>query len=254
MRAEFKPQTPQSQWDFGLVRTRDQTLSEGWASLLLKVAALQQHAHAAHDANPSVPATRYKLVFVARHGEGWHNVASDYYGPKQFKKLEVSRLRYYNPTKYPTGRVYNPDDPSDTVPDPVLGNGQIRSLRYTNLTDVKGVGQAKELARRWTHQLGNGCPRVGVVLCSPLQRTIQTAVIAFGPHAENIRAHQGVKSVLVEQLREKIQPGQCESESDFRCRAVRRPGGRPRAPPALRYRRTPRRRAPRRHRNGPWCS
>ena len=61
--------------DFGLVDKKG-----GWSALKQIVQELNQESDSL---------TAYKLVYIARHGEGWHNVAEAKYGSEQWNCVSL---------------------------------------------------------------------------------------------------------------------------------------------------------------------
>ncbi|EJD41357.1 phosphoglycerate mutase-like protein [Auricularia subglabra TFB-10046 SS5] len=93
------------------------------------------------------PGTTFKLLFIARHGEGFHNAASRKFG----KEIWEAHWAYL------TG-----DDELTWGPDPELNE--------------LGIRQA-ELARQAWEQYSAPAPEL--VLCSPLRRALHTCSITF---------------------------------------------------------------------------
>ncbi|ODQ77388.1 hypothetical protein BABINDRAFT_172907 [Babjeviella inositovora NRRL Y-12698] len=120
--------------DFGLAKP-------SWAALQAEVANL----------NASTPDTEvYKLLFLARHGQGWHNFAVEKYGMKAWDDY-WSHL--------------NGDGEIVWGPDPLL-------------TEL-GKSQAKENNRGWKQQLAKGAPLPVAYYSSPFTRSCQTAVYTW---------------------------------------------------------------------------
>lgn len=93
----------------------------------------------------SVPNTKYKMLFLARHGQGWHNIASHKYPKADW----FSRWRF------------------------VGTDGEIEWGPDAKLTDL-GISQAKENGELWKSQLENGAPLPTKFYVSPLLRSIDT--------------------------------------------------------------------------------
>lgn len=93
---------------------------------------------------------RYILFFLARHGEGWHNIAMRKYSRHEWH-LKWSRL--------------NSDDEISWGPD-------------ADLTEL-GIEQAWENHRAWKTQLMNGAPWPSRFYVSPLTRSIRTHNITW---------------------------------------------------------------------------
>jgi hypothetical protein len=62
--------------DFGLKK-------ESWAVLKNDLRQLQ---------NAAPENVRYKLLFLARHGQGWHNLAEKKYGTKEWEVRHTERM------------------------------------------------------------------------------------------------------------------------------------------------------------------
>ncbi|KAF1970084.1 phosphoglycerate mutase-like protein, partial [Bimuria novae-zelandiae CBS 107.79] len=90
-----------------------------------------------------------KVLFLGRHGQGWHNVAESKYGTKNWDC-------YYSMLDGADGMTW-----SDAV-----------------LTEV-GQGQAKDVHGLWQKLLPEGIPAPETYYVSPLTRTIQTADLSF---------------------------------------------------------------------------
>ncbi|ODN76564.1 hypothetical protein L202_05225 [Cryptococcus amylolentus CBS 6039] len=130
---EFEEQLKKS---FGLI---DES-PERWQNLKSSVKDLQ-------DAAPE--GVSYKVFFLGRHGQGWHNLASDNFSKKEWE-ARIART-------YPTA------DDLPWGPDPYL----------TPL----GISQAQAINACWTAQAPLGAPvKQGEMVwyCSPFTRTGQT--------------------------------------------------------------------------------
>ncbi|KZS91549.1 phosphoglycerate mutase-like protein [Sistotremastrum niveocremeum HHB9708] len=115
---------------------------------------------------------RVKLLWIARHGEGYHNVGINKYGPETWNG--------------PLARV-NGDGEIVWGPDPLL-------------TPV-GESQAKALNEAWKAAVASGMHTPERWYCSPMRRTASTLELTFDsllpPHIrpkfiENLREHHGV--------------------------------------------------------------
>lgn len=133
------PTMDDSQFDllgenFGLVRP-------SWAELQTEIKRL----------NDSTPSTEmYKVLFLARHGQGWHNFALEKYGLEAWDN-------YWSHLNGDGDLVWGPDP---------------------SLTDL-GVAQARENNRGWKEQLAKGAPLPSAYYCSPFTRACQTAVATW---------------------------------------------------------------------------
>ncbi|KZV93969.1 phosphoglycerate mutase-like protein, partial [Exidia glandulosa HHB12029] len=115
-----------------------------------------------HALNASAPpGTSFKLLFVGRHGEGFHNAASKKFGKENWEAHWA----------FLTG-----DEELTWGPDP-------------ELNDI-GIGQAEVARQAW---LKYTPPDPELILCSPLRRALHTCSITFpGRQArvlEDVREH-----------------------------------------------------------------
>ena len=72
--AQSDPDTDDTQFNYLTARDFGLVLEGSWREL-------QQRLHSLNR-NPPTPNTRYKLLFLARHGQGYHNLAIEIYGQK----------------------------------------------------------------------------------------------------------------------------------------------------------------------------
>lgn len=114
------------------------------------------------------PDEQYKIVFMARHGQGFHNVAHDKYGDDAWNE-HWSKL--------------NGDGTMVWGPDP----------------DLTTVGKAQAVANHdeWRRQLRAGAPRPTRLYLSPLSRSLDTHFLTWGSAErplvmENLRETYGV--------------------------------------------------------------
>ncbi|KAG2361454.1 histidine phosphatase superfamily [Suillus spraguei] len=122
--------------------------------------------------NKSSPAsTKYKVFFIGRHGEGFHNVAEVKYGTKENGDGEL---------------IWGPDPELTTL----------------------GKEQAKAAHDAWKQECKFNIPIPGKLYCSPLTRAIHTNKITFDsiiPESqrtmiiENLRETNGVHTWLIEE-------------------------------------------------------
>lgn len=91
----------------------------------------------------------FKVLFLGRHGQGWHNVAETKYGTAAWD-CYWSML-----------------DGADGI-----------TWADANLTEV-GEGQAKEVNELWKSLLPKGIPVPETYYVSPLTRTLETADLTF---------------------------------------------------------------------------
>lgn len=145
--------------DFGVLKPWDEVTSE------------------LHRLNQASENIQYKLLFLARHGQGWHNIASQKYPKHEW----MSKWRF-------------------------LGtDGELTWGPDANLTDL-GIKQAQENNVAWTKQLENGAPLPSRFLVSPLQRSIHTLKHTW--HDKNYP-----RPLVVENLRETIGIHLCHQRS-----------------------------------------
>lgn len=122
----------------------------------------------------------YKLFFLARHGQGYHNLAHDKYGNDAWNN-HWSKLN---------------------------GDGNIVWGPDPNLTSL-GEGQAKENYKQWQLELDNGCELPTQWFVSPLSRSIDTLTLTW----ENIVNMHEVNPLIKENIRETIGVHTCDKRS-----------------------------------------
>lgn len=121
----------------------------------------------------------YKLVFCARHGQGYHNVIVGKYGLDEWR-------RKWHSMETDGEIVYAPDP---------------------NLTEV-GMKQAIENNVAWKQQIADGAPLPAKFYVSPLQRSCRTLQLTWdGIRPDNLRPK------VVESLRETIGVNLCDRRS-----------------------------------------
>ncbi|CAK7892531.1 hypothetical protein CAAN1_08S05490 [[Candida] anglica] len=123
----------------------------------------------------------YKLLFLARHGQGYHNLCVEKYGVEQWA------------TKW-----HNMETDGEIIigPDPML----------TPL----GVDQAKENNQVWKQEIDSGAPIPSKFYVSPLQRSCRTLVGTWtGIKPEDKDPHP----LVVESLRETLGVNICDKRS-----------------------------------------
>ncbi|KAK6202514.1 phosphomutase [Scheffersomyces amazonensis] len=119
----------------------------------------------------------YKVLFLARHGEGWHNIATAKYSKQDW----FSKWRY------------------------IGTDGEIVWGPDANLTTL-GIDQALENKQAWNQQIKNGAPIPSKFYVSPLQRSLRTLQYTW--------EHQPIpRPVVVEHLRETIGVHLCHERS-----------------------------------------
>ncbi|KAH7919281.1 phosphoglycerate mutase-like protein [Leucogyrophana mollusca] len=115
------------------------------------------------------PGTCYKVLFLGRHGEGFHNVGQAKHGTKAWDDY-WSKL--------------NGDGELVWGPDPEL--------------TATGEGQGRMAHAAWATELPFGIPLPENLYCSPLTRAIRTNILTF----EGLIDAVGPKTVVLENLRE----------------------------------------------------
>lgn len=127
--------------DFGLI------LSGSWPALDKHIDQLQAKADDEYDKSNGQVQTFYKLLFVARHGQGYHNLAIEIYGEPKWDE-------YWSKLNGDGNIVWGPD------PD---------------LTPL-GIEQAKRNNIAWKKQiLTKNAPVPSVFFVSPFTRAVDTA-------------------------------------------------------------------------------
>lgn len=118
------------------------------------------------DLNDKSDDTRYKLIFLARHGEAWHNVLGSLPNWDEISRQDT----YKNYTLF--------DD--DLTP--------------------TGESQISKVHDYWINELNNGAPYPQVFYTSPLRRTLHTYHITWGVQngsaivVENLRERYGIET------------------------------------------------------------
>lgn len=133
--------------------------------------------------------TAYKVLFVGRHGEGWHNVGERKYGTKAWDSY-WSMLEGDGEIKVRCAQVADIFAPltccvSQWGPDPLL----------TPL----GERQAARVNSVWKRELGDGAPLPQSFYSSPLSRAASTLEITWSDILEERHYHK--KPLIREHLR-----------------------------------------------------
>ncbi|KAJ5390481.1 phosphoglycerate mutase [Penicillium cataractarum] len=105
--------------------------------------------HITHLNETASPQTKYKVLFLGRHGEGVHNVAERRYGTKAWDE-------YWS----------------------LLDGDEYGTWLDAHLTEV-GIAQAQTAHDTWARQLETGIPAPQSYYVSPLHRCCQTAQVTF---------------------------------------------------------------------------
>ncbi|CAN6670158.1 probable phosphoglycerate mutase Pmu1p [Trichomonascus vanleenenianus] len=134
---------------------------------------------ASADAN-----TRYKVLFLARHGQGWHNYTIEKYSEPYWD--EHLCMLYGN-------------DEITWGPDP-------------ELTEL-GVNQAKANNREWKNQVTKGVPLPQAFYVSPFTRSIDTMLHTWDGIMLNIEEPQVAPPLVLEDLREDIGIHTCDERN-----------------------------------------
>ncbi|CAI5756880.1 unnamed protein product [Candida verbasci] len=121
----------------------------------------------------------YKLLILARHGEGWHNRVVNKHG------LEAWDNKYHALTT---------DGEITYAPDP-------------ELTDI-GIKQAQENRDLWKKEIELGAPIPSKFFVSPLQRSSNTLVITW----QDLKP-KDKQPIVVEKIRETIGKNLCDKRS-----------------------------------------
>jgi broad specificity phosphatase PhoE len=125
---------------YGTESTLDEAAQQEWKSF---------ERHVRHLDHQSKSGESYKVLFLGRHGQGWHNVAESKYGTKAWD-CYYSLLDGYDGMQW-----------SDAL-----------------LTDL-GKEQARDVNQLWKRLLPKGIPPPETYYVSPLTRTIETANLSF---------------------------------------------------------------------------
>jgi hypothetical protein len=94
--------------------------------------------------------TRYKVLYLARHGQGYHNLAIEVYGQEKWDN-ELAKLNGNNEI------IWGPD---------------------AELTAL-GISQAQANCKEWKNQLRNGIPKPQKFYASPFTRALDTMMYTW---------------------------------------------------------------------------
>lgn len=122
----------------------------------------------------------YKVFFLARHGQGYHNLAHDKYG----------------------------NDAWNDYWSKINGDGEIVWGPDPELTEL-GQNQAKENYKQWQIELKDGCRLPTKWFVSPLSRSIDTLTLTW----ENITKLVEARPLIKENIRETIGVHTCDMRS-----------------------------------------
>jgi len=136
----------------------------------------QRFTHHLSNLNSNAPAnTSYHVLYLARHGQGYHNLAQSYYGTQAWD-CYWAQLE---------------GDPDSSI---TWADAHLSKL---------GEQQAREQNRFWTSQLATEkMPSPGAWFVSPMERACKTAEITFEPLARSGRLRGTWRPVVKELLRE----------------------------------------------------
>lgn len=128
--------------------------------------------------------TSYKLILIARHGQGYHNVAESLYGTAAWN---CPSLTPSLPSPKPDGRVAGYWSELNT-------DGNITWGPDSRLTPL-GISQAQNVNKALKREREEGFEMPGSYYSSPLSRSASTFSISWDGVGE------GVKAVFKEGLR-----------------------------------------------------
>ncbi|KAJ8474034.1 hypothetical protein ONZ45_g16086 [Pleurotus djamor] len=150
---------------FGLLDTSE----DRWETLFKRIANLNHHADSK---------TSFKLFFLGRHGEGFHNVAEAKYGTPAWDAI-------YSKLDGDDEIVWGPD-------------AEITPL---------GVSQAENAKAAWQTELANGLRIPDAMYVSPLSRALRTWEITF---ADDKRFKKAGRPLVMEACREQYGVHTCD--------------------------------------------
>ncbi|KAF8579078.1 phosphoglycerate mutase [Ramaria rubella] len=147
------------------------------------------------ELNKSAPSgTTYRLLFVGRHGQGFHNVAESLYGSTEWNREGFSLSHLHMAT-------LNGDENMTWGPDP-------------KLTEL-GLQQAKAVNKLWHTEIAYDIPLPESLYSSPFSRAVHTALITFdGILLDAVDSKRSQKRPLIkEKLREVNGVHTCDKRS-----------------------------------------
>ncbi|KAJ5574063.1 uncharacterized protein N7459_008490 [Penicillium hispanicum] len=130
---------------------------------------------------PDQPTTKYKVLFLGRHGQGVHNVAESRYGTKAWDE-------YWS----------------------LLDGDEWGTWVDAHLTDL-GIAQAQTAHDAWAQQIEHGIPTPQSYYVSPLHRCCQTAQVTF--EGLNMPGTSPFRPLIKELLRETMGEHTCDRRS-----------------------------------------
>ncbi|KAK5108677.1 hypothetical protein LTR62_008082 [Meristemomyces frigidus] len=140
-------------------------------------------AHLQYLIDFAPPGTKYKLLYLARHGEGDHNVAESYYGTKAW----------------------------DDYWSKLDGNGTV--VWSDALLTAIGEGQAREAGKFLAEQFTLAkMPEPEGWVVSPLRRCLHTCQIEWS--GAKLRGHVSFRPVVKEMVRETMGEHTCDRRSN----------------------------------------
>lgn len=166
---KYFAQSDENTDDFKFHYGQDFGIKGTWDHLISEINQLNKQSHE----------VQYKVLFLARHGQGYHNVVVRKYGPEQW------RAKWHS-LGTDGDIVYGPDP---------------------ELTEI-GINQGKENNQIWAQQIKNGCPVPSKYFVSPLQRSCMTLLLTMKglmPSNTNV--------LIVEKIREIIGYHLCNKRS-----------------------------------------
>jgi broad specificity phosphatase PhoE len=165
--------------NFGLIDREYSTETSPTTQLRQHWTQFSEHIRALNS--DTAPGESYKVLFLGRHGQGWHNVAESKYGTKAWD-CYYSLLDGYGGMQW-----------SDAL-----------------LTDL-GKEQARDVNALWGELLPKGIPPPETFYVSPLTRAIETADITF--NGLDLPEDRQYKPVVKELLREALGVHTCDRRS-----------------------------------------
>ncbi|OTB01733.1 hypothetical protein M426DRAFT_14190 [Hypoxylon sp. CI-4A] len=142
----------------------------------------------------------YKLIYVTRHGKGFHNVKMDaLVAAEEAGELPVVDGKLANWKNY-----WSHKDGDEEV-----------TWADAHLVE-KGIAQAQSLAHLWLAgaQHGNALPLPGTVYTSPLARCLETTKLMFAPVSmKQQQQARPLRPIVKENLRERVTTHTCDRRS-----------------------------------------